>query len=308
MGFLLWLLPLLTLLIFALGFSMAAYAVRIDRQTLAQARRWQQEHYDISWYDALEKTDETVESGDGYRLHVQFLRNPAAQGRYMILSHGYTDNRYGSLKYARIYWTLGFHVILYDLRGHGENDKTFCTYSIRESKDLAALIAWCRKRFSDVRTLGLHGESLGAATAVACLKYHPAVDFAVADCPFSEIGSVLKGGLKQMHLPPALVHLASLCARIRYGYWFHEMRPIDSLAGNKTPLLFLHGEADSFIPPRHSERMAEAAGRELAQVRLFPGAGHAASVLTDPAGYEQAVRSFLERIGAIGKEGETPCD
>lgn len=304
-SFLFWLLPLILILALALGFSMAAFALRIKRQTLEEARLWQQEHYDISWYDALEKTDETVESFDGYRLHVQFLRNPAARGRYVIVSHGYTDNRFGSLKYARIYLALGFHVILYDLRGHGENEKTFCTYSIRESRDLAALTAWCRNRFDDIRVLGLHGESLGAATTVACLRYRPEVDFAVADCPFAEILSVMKKGLKQMRLPPALVHLASLCARIRYGYWFHDMRPIDSLGENRTPLLMIHGEQDDFIPPRHSRRLA-AAGGDLAEMRLVPGAGHAASVLTDPTGYEQAVRAFLEKIGVMGKDGDVP--
>ena len=114
-------------LLVALGFFLAKFSMSIRRQTLEQARAWQAEHYDIAWYDGLEKQDYTIQSDDGYTLHVELLRNPAPSDRYVLISHGYTDNRFGSLKYTRIYLELGFNVILYDLRGHGENEPTFCT-------------------------------------------------------------------------------------------------------------------------------------------------------------------------------------
>ena len=291
------LLALLALLA-ALGFALAAYSMGIRRQTLEQARVWQAEHYDISWYDALEKQDYTVSSYDGYRLHVQRLKNPAPTRRYILISHGYTDNHIGSLKYTKMYLELGFNVILYDLRGHGENEKTFCTYSIRESRDLDALIRDCRSRYQDAEVFGIHGESLGSATSVAVMKYKPPIDFAVADCGFSEITSVMQAGLRGMHLPGCLVHVASVCARIRYGYYYHQMRPIDSLKDNTIPILFIHGEKDDFILPAHSRAMQQAT-RGYSELRLIPGAGHAASVLTAPEEYKGYVEAFLRKIGAL---------
>lgn len=289
------LLVLLALFV-ALGFALAAFSMGIRRQTLAQARAWQAEHYDISWYDGLEKQDYTVASYDGYVLHAQLLKNPQPTSRYILISHGYTDNRIGSLKYTRIYLNLGFNVILYDLRGHGENEKTFCTYTIRESRDLAAMIADSRRRYADATAFGIHGESLGAASSVACLKYKPQIDFVVADCGFSEITSVMQRGLKGMHLPPVLVHWASVCAKLRYGFFYHQMRPIDSLADNKIPILFIHGEKDDFILPFHSQNMAKAT-QGYSEIRLIPGATHAASVLTAPEEYQQYVAAFLKKIG-----------
>ena len=278
------------------GVAMASYSMRIQRQTLDEARAWQAAHYDISWYDALEKRDYTVNSYDGYALHVQFLQNPAPDGRYVIISHGYTDNRYGALKYAKLYLDMGFNVIVYDLRGHGENEETFCTYSARERRDLKALIDDTRARYADVRALGLHGESLGAATSIAVLDGKPPVDFVVADCGFSEIASVLKGGLKSMNRPEWLVNVASLGAKLRYGFSFSEMRPIDSLKNNEIPILFIHGAQDAFIPPAHSEAM-KAATKGYSELRLVDGAGHAASRLTDPEKYAGYVASFLGAIG-----------
>ena len=290
----------LLIALLALGFALASFSMTIRRQTLPEARAWQEKHYDLSWYDPLEKTDYTVRSFDGYELHAQLLKNSASSTRYVIISHGITDNRFGALKYARFYLKLGFNAIIYDLRGHGENETAFCSYSIREGRDLCALISDARTRFRDVSVLGIHGESLGAATTVACLKAHPQVDFAVADCGFSEITTILQSGLSGMHMPPFLVHVASFCAKLRYGFFFHEMRPIDSLAENDVPILFIHGAEDSFIPPRHSEAMAKAT-RGYSEVRLIPGAGHAASALTAPELYQEYLKAFLEKV--LGTDG-----
>ena len=282
------------ILVLALGFALANYSMGIRRQTLQGARKWQEEHYDLSWYDPAEKTSYTVTAEDGYVLHAQMIRCPEPSGKYVIISHGYTDNRFGALKYAKMYLDLGFNVVVYDLRGHGANAPTFCTYSIRESRDLNTLIRDTRERFAP-SYLGIHGESLGAATSAAVLRYRPEIDFVVADCGFSEIESVMKAGLRGMHLPACLVHLASLCARVRYGYFFHQMRPVDALGENRIPMLFMHGEEDSFILPAHSQAM-QAATQGYSELHLIPGAGHAASILTDPETYRQDVEAFLRAI------------
>lgn len=284
----------LLILLCCLSFFFANFSMSIRRQTLEDARAWQESHYDLSWYDPMEKEDYTVTSYDGYVLHAQFLRNPEKTGKYILISHGYTDNRYGALKYAKMYLDQGFNVIVYDLRGHGLNEPAFCTYSIRERKDLLTMIQDSLQKWPEMTLFGLHGESLGAATSIAVLEEKPLVDFVVADCGFSEIIPVLKGGLKQMHIPGIITELASVCAKIRFGYSYQEMRPIDSLADNEIPILFIHGAEDHFIPPEHSQRMMKDT-KGYAEVHLIPGAGHAESILTDPETYQQLVSSFLEK-------------
>ena len=289
-------LAVLCALFVALGFFLADYSMKIRRQTLEQARQWQSEHYDISWYDTIKKQDYTVKSYDGYVLHVQKIFNSQPTDRYVLISHGYTDNHIGSLKYTRMYLDLGFNVILYDLRGHGENEPTFCTYSIRERRDLEALIRDSRARYPEAKLFGIHGESLGSATSIAVLEYKPPIDFVVADCGFSEITTVMQGGLRGMHLPAWLVHWASMCAKVRFGYYYHQMRPIDSLKDNQIPILFIHGDKDDFIIPAHSQKMQQAT-KGYSEIHLIPGATHAASILTAPEDYKRYVREFLQKIG-----------
>ena len=279
----------------AICFYLSYYSVRIKRQTFDEARKWQSDHYDISFYDKLEKKDYRIESYDGYVLPVQLLINPEPTDRYILISHGYTDNHYGMLKYTRMYLEFGFNVILYDLRGHGENVKTFCTYTIRERRDLNVLIKDCRRRYPDASVFGIHGESLGSATSIAVLEYKPEIDFVVADCGFAEISSVMKGGLKDMHVPAWLLYPASVCTWLVYGYLYREMRPIDSLKDNKIPILFMHGEDDTFILPEHSRRMREATGG-YSDIHIIPGAPHAASVLTAPEDYKRYVGDFFKAV------------
>ena len=279
----------------AFAFFGAGYSLNIRRQTLEEARTWQENHYDLSWYDPLEKTDYTVTSYDGYVLHAQYLQNPDQSSKYIIISHGYSDNRFGALKYAKMYLDFGFNVIVYDLRGHGLNEQTFCTYSARERKDLLAMIQDSRQRWPDMTLFGLHGESLGAATSIAVLEDKPPVDFVVADCGFSEIVNVLKNGMQAMHLPDFLTEIMSIGAKVRFGYSYNDMRPIDSLKDNRIPILFIHGGSDSFVLPENSEKMKEAT-QGYAELHLIPNVDHAMSIISEPDRYREIVSAFLEKI------------
>ena len=110
---------ILAVLLLAAGFFIAGLIMAVKPCTLEEARAWQEqeEHVDLSWYDPLEKKDYTVTSYDGYILHAQFLKNPGETNRFVIISHGNTGNRFGSLKYACMYLEKGFNVIVYAATG-----------------------------------------------------------------------------------------------------------------------------------------------------------------------------------------------
>ena len=293
--------------------GLASFIMHGKRQTLEEARKWQDAHYETDWYDGLKKVSYEVKGYEDYILHVEFCENPVPSRKYIILTHGYTDNHLGMLKYMRIYLDRGYNCILYDLRGHGENKPTVCTYGILEGRDLYELILDTRKRYPDLEQLGLHGESLGSATTVTALgcaakssKHENSdawenaslVDFAVADCGFADIENVLRGAIQSRNSPQWLFDLASAGAKVRYGIALKEMRPIDCLYENTVPILFLHGEEDRFILPSNSERMyhANAGYGEYYQI---PGAGHAESVLVNPQLYRETVYAFLNRVESL---------
>ena len=97
-------------------------------------------------------------------------------------------------------------------------------------------------------------------------------------------------------MPAFLLGSASLCAKLRFGYSYSEMRPIDSLPGNTVPILFMHGADDDFILPYHSEMM-QAATEGCSELHLIPGAKHAESMIKAPEEYRRIVGAFLTKIG-----------
>ena len=285
----------LVLILFILSLAIAKFMMTGKRKTLEEAYTRQTDRYDTTYYDVLKKTDYTVKGYRDYELHVQFVENSTPTDRYIILTHGYTDNRFGTLKYAWMYLEMGFHCIIYDLRGHGMNMPTNTTYSFYESQDLYALIKDTEGRYPDMKVLGLHGESLGAATSLAVLRYHPKVDFVVEDCGFSSFRKVLRGISK---IPRIFISLGNVGMTMRYGVSTKRMCPIDALVGNRVPILFMHGQKDELISPTHAEEMY-AVTEGPKDIHFFPEGTHAHSVLTAQQEYKGYVQKFLTENNII---------
>ncbi len=278
---------------------MGAYIAKIivggKRQTMEESWQWQMEHVPgARAFQRSEFKDYIVKSYDGYELHAAEVLAEEETDRWMIMAHGYTDTRYGMLKYIQFFHRLGFHCVCYDERGHGENRAYPCSYGIREAKDLMEVLSDLYRRKGEGIRVGLLGESLGAATVMTALKYKPKVEFAVDDCGFVEIVPILKAGIKKAGLPSWMVYPASLMGKLRYGVNFTAARPIDSLTENTVPMLIMHGEEDNFIFPSHSERAKETT-KGYVELHLIPGAGHAGSAIVAPETYLKILQDFLEK-------------
>ena len=280
--------------------GMSGFVMNGKRQTLEEAYQWQTERYDTTFYENAEKIKYEVEGDGGYILHAELLKNPEPTTKYIILTHGYSDNRMGALKYSAMYLKLGFNCLIYDLRGHGENAEHIVTYGILEAADLNCLIKDTRARYPELTVLGLHGESLGAATSVTCMKYKPEVDFVVADCGFADIENVFRHVSMFGPLSRFTIRLTDLGVKLRYHYTFEEMRPIDALDENEIPILFIHGEEDDFILPENSKRMFERT-KGVKELHIIHGAVHAGSVLKEPALYEEYVKGFLSNLSILAE-------
>ena len=148
----------IVVLIICVSLLMAAILTTGNRRTLKEGFERQKSRYDTKYYEVLEKKSYIIEGYNGYEIHVQFLKNTEPTDKYMIITHGYMDNRFGTLKYAWLYLELGFNCIIYDIRGHGLNKRTYTTYGVYESLDLCALIDDTLKRYPDLQ---FYVESIG---------------------------------------------------------------------------------------------------------------------------------------------------
>lgn len=246
-------------------------------------------------YDSYKKSEYTVKSFDGYKLNCTMVSEDSSD-RYVIISHGYTCNRIGSVKYLNMYKRLGFNCIISDNRGCGKNDPAPITMGFYEARDLAAIIKDTRRRFGENIYLGLHGESMGAAMSLMQLGNDDNISFVVSDCSFADYDKLAKSVAKfKYHIPGFLIGRLSKYCKRTYGFGFDELRPYLSIEKTKTPICFIHGKEDRFIPPEHCKNLYESAAG-YKEIHLFDNARHAQSYYTDRAAYEKIVADFISKI------------
>lgn len=251
-------------------------------------------------FDNYDRQDYQIEGKDGYLLGTTFVstKETRGTGKFVIIAHGHTSSRYGSVKYANCYIKLGYSCILYDSRGHGGNAPDMCTLGNVESQDMLKVIEDTRKRYSDIKVLGIQGESMGSSTALIVTKFDPKIDFIVADCPNMGAYEVISDCYNNIHLR----FLAVFCwlgGKIFFGVDCKESDAYRDMKGT-CPVLFIHGAGDTFIKPYHSEKLHEKAKNNGAYTELImvEGAGHARC--RSVAGFEKYmgyIAEFLIKIG-----------
>ena len=275
-------------------FGLASQMANPKVSTLGKEISWEKEHKLWGDYDDYEKEDYIVKGLNDYDLHVTLVKNPIPSDKYVIISHGFKSNRYGAVKYVDSYIDLGFNCIIYDMRDHGENAKATVSLGQFESEDLYRLIEDTYNRYGNIK-LGLHGESMGAATSLTVLAKKPKVDFVVADCGFSNLYDLIYKAYDLAKTPFVLPSI-NIAMKLRYGYDMKKTSPKDAIVGNEVPICFIHGEADTFILPENSQVNKDATAG-YSELHLVPNAAHAQSrEVLGEAEYRGIIGDFLNNI------------
>src|ERR1700730_6441115 len=74
------------------------------------------------------REDFLVHASDGILLRGWKVRPRQANGDWVLLFHGVSDNRAGMLGQAQLLLRHGFSVVMMDSRSHGESGGTIATY------------------------------------------------------------------------------------------------------------------------------------------------------------------------------------
>ena len=93
---------------------------------------------------------------------------------------------------------------------------------------------------------------MGAATTmmVAGESQRPYVKCFVEDCGYTSVWDEFSNELKTSFGLPAfpLMHTASWLCDLKYGWNFREASALAQVAKCELPMLFIHGDADDYVP------------------------------------------------------------
>lgn len=302
----------LILIVLAASWYFSSIVITPKRFSTAESREIekQKNHLVESVYSAYKKTEVAVPSKYGYTMRATWLPLEGT-GKAVILVHGFTYTRYGSCKYIECFRRLGFSVLMIDQRHHGESGGANTSFGYFEKEDLKTWTDWVFKELGPGAVVGTHGESMGAATVLQNGPLDPRLAFIVADCPFSDLNTLLKYLLKkQYHLPSfPLLNISRYISKLRTGGMvYEEVSPIKGITSIKCPVLFCHGDADDYIPPSMSTEMHKArlAAGLVSEIYYGPGARHAGSWDVSPAAYEKTVADFIGKYVPEAARRQTP--
>ena len=140
---------------------------------------------------------------------------------------------------------------------------------------------------------------MGASTALMAsgLELPKQVKGIISDCAFTSPKEVFTHVLHTMYHLPAfpLIPGADVVNRIFAGYGMDECNAKREVAKSKTPILFIHGEKDTFVPSYMCQELYDCCASEK-KMMIVEGAAHGESYYKDTKAYEAAMDEFLGTV------------
>ena len=260
-----------------------------DPAPLVRMRYRTKEYFDALPYDAL-----TLTAKDGVKLAARFFPNGGTK-KVAIICHGWHSYPWWDFgKAFDIVYDAGYAVLAVFQRAQGESEGKYLTYGAKESEDLLGWINLLLARYGEDLSIAIMGVSMGAAT-VLCATGKPLpkqVRCAVSDCAFTSAADQFKAASKgRFPLSRALGQpIAQVFAQMRY----RDASPIDAVKRSATPTLFVHGDADAFVPFSMMQQLYDACAAEDKAMWASPGAVHAEAAMQNPEEYAAHVLPWLK--------------
>lgn len=253
------------------------------------------------WVDSLETAGalrDTFIVNDGARLHAYYVAAPEATRATAVIVHGYTDNAIRMFMLAHLYnHELRYNVLLPDLHYSGLSDGDCFRMGWLDRLDVMRWMDVADSIFGGTQMI-VHGISMGAATTmmVSGEEQRPFVRCFVEDCGYTSVWDEFEHELRGRFGLPAfpLLHVADWLCGVEHGWTFREASAVEQVKKCRLPMLFIHGDADDFVPTWMVYELFEAKPQPK-EIWVVPDAAHAVSYRDNRDQYVWRVRNFVSR-------------
>ena len=253
---------------------------------------------DLKWLSEKSNyTDVYIKSSDKLSLHGYKILNENPTDNWVITVHGYTSKGFDMANYAKHFYDMGYNVLIPDLRSHGKSEGNYIGMGWDDRLDIIKWIDTIVKDNNNSNII-LHGVSMGAATVsmTSGEELPQNVKAIISDCGYTSVWAQFSHQLKSLYSLPdfPVMNASSVVAKYKAGYSFKEASAVKQVSKSKTPILFIHGDEDDFVPYSMMDELYNAANCEKEKLTI-KGAAHANSSNVNPELYWATITTFINK-------------
>ncbi|HET7699763.1 MAG TPA: alpha/beta hydrolase [Candidatus Limnocylindria bacterium] len=223
-------------------------------------------------------------------------------GKAVVFVHGRGQNRIASSfrpdRIAPLFLERGWHVLLFDLRGHGESDGERYSLGQYEPRDIVAAIDFAATKANIPRQrVAVIGESLGAGSAIMTVGLDPTIGPVVTDSAYADGYTVVSEvGTNYTGLPSWFTPGIVLASRVFFGLDVASVRPAEVVRRDpRRAWLFIQCADDQTVFAHHGTDLRAASANPETELWMAPGCDHVKAFTEHPAEWQRRVFAFLDR-------------
>ncbi|MFR6021933.1 MAG: alpha/beta hydrolase [Clostridia bacterium] len=249
------------------------------------------------WSEAIQQKQVEVKANDNITLRGTEYLNQEETNKWAIILHGYRSNPSSVLTIGEHFSEKGYNVLIPSMRACADSEGEYVGMGWLDKEDLKCWINLIIEENKNAEII-LHGSSMGAATVLmASGDELPAnVKNIIADSGYTSVWDIFASEAKaRFNLPEfPVLNMFQIVANRKAKYDIKEASSLEQVKKSKTPILFIHGDKDDFVPEYMCEKLYDATNCKKEKL-IIHGAGHTDGKYREPEKYYNTIFDWISR-------------
>lgn len=244
----------------------------------------------------LDYEDVSWRTGDGLNIKGWYV--PNRSDKAVLIAHGLGVNRSNFMAVVELWHQLGFNVLIFDFRGHGDSDGRTITFGYQERLDVIGGWDYLTriKKIDPSKIIG-YGVSFGGAAMINVASQNIRFQKLIIDSSYASIDDMAMNIVERQPIVPSFLssifkEIGLFFVELELGFDIREKSPENMIAAlTGTPVLFIHGRGDKLINYFQTMRLFSRAGQPK-EIYIMDTSGHFGTV--NDRSYKAIIQSFLD--------------